>query len=286
MAAAAGIGWWQQDFLQEQYHWHVVMAPSVLTSAQEKEIAAKPRIEFKECGNGCPTMVVVPAGRFQMGYAGEKRESPPRQVTIERPLAVGKFELTFEEWDACAAAGACPANISSEGWGRGRQPVINVTWLDAQAYVRWLSRMTGKRYRLLSEAEWEYVARADTSTHFYFGNDDAALKDHAWYAANSDRQPRPVGTRKPNPWRLHDVHGNVWEWVEDCFREGYQGAPTDGSVWRADTCRRRVMRGGSWRYHAKILRSASRDWLGFDQRDNHVGFRVARSLGDPAGVKQ
>jgi formylglycine-generating enzyme required for sulfatase activity len=285
LAAAAGLGWWQEDYLREQYHWHVLMAPSVLSAAQERELAAKPRAEFKECAQGCPTMVVVPAGTFTMGYAGEKRESPPRQVTIRRPFAVAKFELTFEEWDACAAAGACSSNISAEGWGRGRQPVINVTWQDAQAYVQWLSRMTGKPYRLLSEAEWEYVARAGTATHFFFGNDDGPLGDYAWFAGNAERQARPVGAKKPNPWGLHDVHGNVWEWVEDCFREGYQGAPTDGSVWASSACRRRVIRGGSWLYRSKILRSASRDWLEFDRGENHVGFRVARSLSAAPEVK-
>jgi formylglycine-generating enzyme required for sulfatase activity len=157
-----------------------------------------------------------------------------------------------------------------------------VTWQDAQQYVKWLSRMTGKRYRLLSEAEWEYVARAGTTTHFSFGNDDAVLGDYGWFSANAEDGPHVVGSRSPNPWGVYDIHGNVAEWVEDCFHDTYQGAPSDQTPWlTGSNCSRRVIRGGSWRYAAKILRSASRDWLQIDKSQDDLGIRIARELAGP-----
>jgi formylglycine-generating enzyme required for sulfatase activity len=288
LLSLGAAGWWQEKALLDIYRWRVKMQPAVLTSDQESKYAAEPRTEFSECSGGCPVMVVVPPGNFCMGSRvdiGEKREHPQHAVTITRPFAVAKYELSFDEWDACATFGDCSAGISAEGGQRGKHPVINVTWEDAQQYVKWLSRMTGKRYRLLSEAEWEYAARAGSTTLFSFGNDDALLGDYAWFSANAENGPQVVGSRKPNAWGLYDMHGNVSEWVEDCFHDTYQGAPSDGTAWlKGSTCSRRVIRGGSWRYGAKILRAASRDWLQIDKSQDDVGVRIARELDTPGSA--
>ena len=170
-----------QDFLKEQYTWHWVMRPKVLTAAQETEKAGSPRSRFAECANGCPTMVVIPAGKFMMGSPDtepgrDKNEGPRREVTIPKPIAVGKYEVTFEEYDQFAQA-MNRTRPTDRGWGRGRRPVINVSWNDAQAYVQWLSKVTGAKYRLPSEAEWEYLARAGTETVYWWG--DRAEKKRA-----------------------------------------------------------------------------------------------------------
>src|SRR5262249_47377907 len=160
-------------------------------------------------------------------------EQPQHQVTIAKPFAVGKFEVTFAEWDHCVAAGAC-ANTADNGWGRGDQPVIQVSWEDAKRYAAWLTRMTGSEYRLLSEAEWEYAPRAGT-TYGYFWGDDIGTGNANCYSCGSqwDRmRPSPAPSfNNSNDFGLHDMHGNVSEWVEDVWHPGYQNAPADGSVW-------------------------------------------------------
>jgi formylglycine-generating enzyme required for sulfatase activity len=227
-------------------------------------------------------MVEVAAGSFTMGSPPDEAgrveviESPQHKVTIARPFAVGKFEVTFAEWEACVAGGGCTGNPwpSDQGWGRGRRPVINVSWHDAKAYVSWLSRKTGKGYRLLSEAEWEYAARAGTTTRFAFG--DSIGKSQAQFGA---KQTMAVGSFPPNPFGLHDMHGNVWEWVEDAWHNDYQGAPTDGSVWPGADLSKRVLRGGAWlNERLDELRSANRYWNPSDARRSYFGFRIARTL--------
>jgi formylglycine-generating enzyme required for sulfatase activity len=214
-----------------------------------------------------------------------KREQPQHPVKIPQPLAISTHEVTFDEWDACASNGDCNPGINSGSSGRGRQPVINVTWNEAQKYVGWLSKLTGQPYRLLTEAEWEYAARAkpdstvQQQTLYSFGNDDEKfLPDYAWYGRNAEDGPHEVGTKKANPFGLYDMHGNVWEWVEDCFREGYAGAGKESVAWTADNCGKRVIRGGAFRFSATVLRSASRDWAAVESYDNDRGFRVARDL--------
>jgi formylglycine-generating enzyme required for sulfatase activity len=199
-------------------------------------------------------------------------------VDISEQLAVAKYELTFEEWNACAGFGDCPTVGAGERGG-GRYPVVHVSWQDAQKYVQWLSRMTGKTYRLLTEAEWEYAARAGTTTHFSYGDDDAALGQYAWFSPNADEYRHPVGNLKASAWGLADMHGNVAEWVEDCFHENYQGAPTNGTPWVDPNCNRRVVRGGAFIYPATALRAASRDWANADDRlKDYIGIRIARVL--------
>jgi formylglycine-generating enzyme required for sulfatase activity len=260
-----------------------------LTPGEER--ALRPRDNFKECDH-CPAMVVVPAGGLKMGSPQSEADRSPEEgplhtVVFAKPFAAGRFAITFEKWDACVAAGGCDGHVpSDEGWGRGRRPVINVSWYDAKAYVAWLSRRTGADYRLLSEAEWEYVARAGTTTPFWWGASlstiQANYKGDVVSAANPGgeyrRQTLPVGAFEPNPWGLYQVHGNVYDWIEDCFNETYHGAPSDGSAWTMGDCDRRGHRGGSWFSNPWALRSAARNRNFSFTRFDFIGFRVARSL--------
>ena len=242
-------------------------------------------------------MVVVPAGEFMMGSPNnevgledrhEDREGPQRKVTIASPFGAGKFEVTFAEWDACAAAGGgCKHKPEDKEWGRGRRPVIYVSWEDAKEYVVWLSKKTGGTYRLLTEAEWEYAARAGTTTAFSTGRtitaDQANFDGNYTYGGSAKgvfrQQTIEVGSlSKPNAFGLHDMHGNVWEWVEDCWHDNYQGAPVNGSAWTTGDCGRRVLRGGSWGNLPGDLRSAYRNRYSPDIRYNVIGFRLARTL--------
>ena len=263
--------------------------------ADEEDVGRVPKVgqTFRDCSDGCPEMVVVPAGEFIMGSLANEAgrdsdEEPQRKVVIGYPLVVGKFEVTFAEWEACVAGGGCTSNRSpsDKGWGRGRRPVINVSWNDAKEYVSWLSRKTGKTYRLLSEAEWEYAARAGTTTPFFTGatitTDQANFDGNHTYGGSSKGEFRQetieVGSFPANAFGLHDVHGNVWEWVEDAWHPNYQGAPNDGSVWRGGDPSLRILRGGSWNYDPDILRSADRGRLHPDDRSIVIGFRVSRAL--------
>jgi len=243
----------------------------------------QPGDTFRDC-DACPEMVVVPAGRFLMGSPTDEPERyddegpVPYDVRISEPFAVGVDEVTFAEWDACAEAGGCNGYRPDDGgWGRNRRPVVNVNWNDARAYADWLSKKTGEDYRLLTEAEWEYVARAGTETRYSFG-DTIAEKD-ANFGGRVGRTTE-VGSYPANPWKLHDVHGNVWEWVADCYeKDGYKSNKDYPSVlgsWQS-SCDR-VLRGGSWDSDPWDLRSAGRNWDNPDYRYNVLGFRVARTL--------
>ncbi|TXH12057.1 MAG: formylglycine-generating enzyme family protein [Hyphomicrobiaceae bacterium] len=277
------VAYINQAWLQEQYHRQFTMGIKVLTAAEEMEKAAKPgpKATFKECAHGCPTMVVVPTGTFKMGSPegqGVDDERPQRDVTIARPFAVGRTEVTFAEWDMCVKAGAC-AKISDNGWGRNDRPAILMSWWEAKQYVDWLKRMTGKDYRLLTEAEWEYAARAGSTTHWSFGDEEKQLGEHAWFSSNSQSRTQPVARKKPNAFGLFDMHGNVWEWTADPWHDSYQGAPTDGMAWiEGGDASRRVVRGGSWYDNPDFLRSALRDRSTTDVRSRNLGFRVGRTL--------
>ena len=238
-------------------------------------------------------MVVVPAGSFRKGSPSHEEgrgenEGPVHEVRIPEPFAIGVYEVTFSEWDACVNAGGCRGyRPDDEGWGRGRRPVIEVSWEDAQSYVSWLSRRTGMDYRLPSESEWEYVARAGTTTPFHFGStistDQANYDGEYTYGSGREGRYRkktvPVGSFSANRFGLHDVHGNVREWVQDCPSLSYRRQPRDGSAWERSRCSRRVLRGGSWYDGPWYLRSAYRgDRSTGDRWQDNVGFRVARTL--------
>ena len=211
--------------------------------------------------------------RWEVGWGDD--EGPVHWVTLARPFAVGVYEVTFREWEACVSGGGCGGRRPGDrGWGRGKRPVINVSWGDAQAYVAWLSRKAGEEYRLLSESEWEYVARAGTPGPYHFGS--RISPSRANYGRNKGKTV-PVGSYPANDFGLYDVHGNVQEWVEDCWNRGYRGAPTDGSAWESGDCFRRVTRGGSWNGEPRDVRSASRD-RPLRLRVSDAGFRVARTL--------
>ena len=251
----------------------------------------QPGARLRDC-EACPELVVVPAGTFMMGSPDSEwgrfiNEGPQRKVTIMEPFAVGVYEVTFGEWDTCVSEGGCNGyQPDGEGWGRDGRPVINVSWEDARAYVTWLSRRTGKPYRLLSEAEWEYVARAGTMDPFHTGvtiSADQANYDSS-YTYGSGQKGRyrgrtvQVGTFLPNAFGLHEVHGNVWEWTQDCWNEDYTGAPTDARARETGACEQRVLRGGSWGDVPWLLRSADRGKNETGIRDPKIGFRVARTV--------
>ena len=213
------------------------------------------------------------AGRFS-------NEGPQRTVTVHS-FAAGKFEVTFGQWDACVEAGACSQRPGDHGWGRGTRPVVNVNWHDAQGYVKWLSGKTGQTYRLLSETEWEYAARAGTSTTFFFGPNIAQGKANCFLCGSQwdSKLTAPVGKFVANSYGLHDMHGNVCEWVQDAWHNDYSGAPIDGSAWMSGGDQtKRVVRGGSWGLIPQFLRSASRSFAATGDRNSNTGFRVARTL--------
>jgi formylglycine-generating enzyme required for sulfatase activity len=254
---------------------------TVIAQADPRNTAAgaSPRV-FRDCEN-CPEMVEIPAGKFLMGSTdGDNDERPAHEVHIDKPIALARYEATFDEWETCVKDGGCVKNKqpSDEGWGRARRPVINISWSDAKEYVDWLSRKTGKTYRLPSEAEWEYAARAGTTTKYAFG--DTLNAQQAKFSAGKQGvgETAEVGSFPPNNWGLYDMHGNVWEWVEDCYVQNYTDAPTDGSARMDPGCASRVLRGGSWDYGPQDLRSALRYRLPPYFRVDEIGFRVAREL--------
>lgn len=235
--------------------------------------------ELKDCP-ACPTMIALPAGAFTMGSnSGDPSEKPAHRVTIAAPFAIGKYEVTVEQWNACAEDGSCP-RIGNGSDRSPKTPVRDVSWDDAQQYVKWLSKTSGKTYRLPTEAEWEYAARGGTSTRFWWGEQmrqgTANCKEcgKPWEAAN----PADVGSFAANPFGLHDMNGSVWEWVSDCWHTSFKGAPADGKTWDAPNCRERVIRGGSWRDGASYMPSSTRFKYSASVRHSQNGLRVARDL--------
>lgn len=269
----------------------------------------RPGREFRD-GDG-PLMVVIPDGEFMMGSPPEEKErrdseGPHHLVRIAKPFAVSKYPITVGEWKSFIAAtghfmgdsawaydGKDWKDTNGRGWAdpgfqqNDRHPVTCVNWQDAAAYAAWLAKKTGHTYRLLSEAEWEYSCRAGTDTPFHFGR--TITPDQANYDGNFtyDGGPKkgaykkgttPVGSYPANAFGLHDCHGNVWEWVQDCWNENYNGAPTDGTAWATGDCDRRVVRGGSWDFVPQLLRSATRFGDDRSNRNGNLGFRLARTL--------
>jgi formylglycine-generating enzyme required for sulfatase activity len=232
-------------------------------------------------GSQGPEMVVVPVGEFQMGSvqgSGAAAEQPVHTVHINKPFAIGRYPITFAEYDQFASA-TNRELPGDKGWGRGRQPVINVSWTDAVKYANWLSLQTGKRYRLPSEAEWEYAARAGTDTAYWWG-DEVQPGVANFYGSDSrwgGKQTSPVGSFPANPFGLHDTAGNVWELIQDTWHDNYDQAPTDGSAWEEGNGGRLVIRGGSWGNGPEYLRSSFRNRDTADDRNTNIGFRLAQT---------
>lgn len=233
-------------------------------------------------------MVTVPAGNFDMGSSQRPEERPVHRVRMQA-FEMGRTEVTFDEWDACYVNGGCDHFPKDEGWGRGNRPVIHVSWDDAQQFIAWLNQSTGKRYRLPSEAEWEYAARAGTDGKFSVGaclstaqaNYDGKHPLDGCQKGQYREQTTTVGSFSPNAFGLHDMHGNVWEWIQDCWADSYSGAPSDGSARSTGNCNRRVIRGGSWYNGAIYALSARRNYSSPAYRDGAQGFRLAMTKPAP-----
>ena len=274
--------------------------------ADEATVAAeylRPGRSFRDCDH-CPEMVVVKAGSYMMGSPTEEKghssyEEPLHQVTIDHPIAVGVYEVKLSEYQVFAKqenaeSARCWTSVDGEwedsathDWENpgyeqtDEYPVVCVNWNDTQLYVNWLCRQTEKEYRLLSEAEWEYVARAGTDTPFHYGE---TISDRQ--ANYSGEYAMPVGTYEENDFGLYDVHGNVWEWVQDCWRDNYHDAPSDGTSWESGGCSSRLLRGGAWNVElAESLRSSTRGRNDVDLRGSFNGFRVAYTLDDVAQLR-
>ena len=283
------------------------------TRAQAWQPIPQPGAVFRDCAD-CPEMVVVPAGTFMMGSPASEAgrdddEGPLHGVTISQPFAVGVYEVTRGEFGRFVGATGYSTgdrcwtfengrvdersgrDWRNPGYKQGeREPVVCVSWEHAQTYVRWLSEETGQRYRLLSEAEWEYLAQGGTSTARYWGESEAGQCRYAngadagtgleWAVSCHDGYARtaPVGSYEANAFGLHDLLGNVWEWTQDCWNASYEGVPSDGRAWESGECRVRVLRGGSWYSKPVFLRSADRLRYAAGNRSGGHGFRLARTL--------
>jgi formylglycine-generating enzyme required for sulfatase activity len=221
-------------------------------------------------------MIVIPPGDFDMGSSDSEMEKPVHHISIARPFALGRREVTFAEWDACVAAGACRHQPADRGWGRGNRPVLDVSWDDAKVYLTWLSDRTGRRYRFPTEAEWEYAARAGTTTPYWWGRD---AKKGAANCNGCGPAPEgktlPTASFRPNAFGLYDTAGNVAEWVDDCWNDSYRNAPKDGTSWASGQCNLRVLRGGSFANNTSLARSSARFRYDKDVRYFANGFRVA-----------
>ena len=245
--------------------------------SEPNHVQLDPGRPFRDCST-CPEMMVVPAGTFTMGGKSDY-EHPAHRVTIKNRFAIGRYEVTFDEWDSCVDQGGCKTRPSDRGWGRGARPVINVTWPDAKAFASWLSEKTGQKYRLPTEAEWEYASRAGTTTTYWWGQDvDSRNANCKNCNTGQTQKTLPVGSFKPNQFGLYDTSGNVAEWVEDCWHADYQGAPADGSAWTEPQCQLRVLRGGAFDSEAAYVSSSSRFRYDYDVPYSANGFRLVRDL--------
>jgi hypothetical protein len=315
------VGIIEKEQIKERLNWFTVVRPYRIANFDpyvlkpDAERALKPLTSFRECAKDCPEMIVIPAGAlpadtgaarsrprggrdraspdraaaraFTMGSPSTEQgrstnEGPQHMVTIAMPFAVSKFDVTFADWDACVSVSACPKAADS-GYGRDTRPVINISWDDAQTYVAWLSKMTGQPYSLLTEAEWEYAARAGTTTAYYWGDAPGVYNANCNGCLSKwdNQQTSPVGSFAANQFGLFDMAGNVWQWVQDCYHPDYNGAPTEGSAWTSGDCIDRVVRGGSWASSPRNLRAAFRFRGTTVFRNNDLGFRVGRTLVTP-----
>jgi len=235
---------------------------------------------FQDCTQ-CPEMVALPTGTYAMGTQdGAAKEQPVHLVSISGAIAMSRFEITWDQWGTCFAAGWCERDPDDHGWGRGLRPVVNVSWEEAKLYAEWVSEMAGATYRLPSESEWEFAARAGTYTAYPWG-DEIGEENANCRECNTqlwDHQSIEVGQYAPNAFGLYDMHGNIWEWIEDCWADDYVGAPQDGTARQDGDCGRRVVRSGSWYYFPQLARSASRDNFPAHLFSYNIGIRLVREM--------
>ena len=237
-------------------------------------------VAFKECPE-CPEMIPIPPGSFLMGDdKGRAEEKPALKVTISRRFAMAVSPTTFDQWEACLAAKACTQVPNDHDWGRGSQPVINITWEDAKGYAAWLSKITGAVYRLPTEAEFEYANRAGTATNYWWGDEVGVNKVNCRFCGSkwSGDRASPVRSFAPNPFGLYDSSGDVWEWTLDCWFPDHKDAPTDGLAHDKADCGSRVTKGGAWYYVPQLARSAARVRQIAKLWSYTVGFRVLREM--------
>jgi len=277
--------------VKDMIHDEVVKQPPIPTSISFPAPASKPvetpavtlpvppqsgqsfRDTLKDGSLG-PELVQIPGGTFQMGSNDGKSDEKPVHTVTVKSFALGKYEVTFEEYDKfCEATGR--RKPDDQGWGRGKRPV-NVSWDDAKAYVKWLSEQTGKDYRLPTEAQWEYACRAGSAGKYSFGDDKSQLGNYGWYGKNSDSKTHPVGEKQANKFGLYDMHGNVREWLEDKWHDSYNGAPSDGSAWISGDSNSHLIRGGSLYFSDDGLRCAYRFSVDTPLWDIFRGFRFSR----------
>lgn len=256
-----------------------LVAPPAAAVAQKPPVHPPVAGESRDCAT-CPIMIAVPAGSFSMGSnTDDPSEKPVHHVSIGAPFAIGKYAVTVEQWNACVAANACQQLTPASNTNKAA-PARDLSWDDAQQYVKWLSKVTGKPYRLPTEAEWEYADRAGTTTTYWWGDQmrkgNANCKDcgEPWHKEG----PESVGSFAPNPLGLYDMNGGVWEWTADCWHNTYQGAPADGRAWDSPGCDMRVIRGGSWREGGNYMLSATRFKYSASVRQSQDGFRVVKDL--------
>lgn len=280
----------------EQELWRQIEAAEAEQTAARKTAAAqvKRNLDKEEAARMAAIVGVfldIPGGSFSMGCSPgdadcDADEKPPHTVTV-KSFRMGKHEVTFAQWDACVAEGGCDQKPNDQGWGRGTRPVININWDDARQFLSWAGRKTGRTLRLPTEAEWEYAARAGGTSKYQWGS--TITHENANYGSDSCCTGKaeghdewintaPVGSFPPNALGLHDMAGNVLEWTQDCWNDSYNSAPTDGSAWTVGDCSLRVIRGGSWGYFPRSVRSSSRDGSAAVGRGNELGFRLVQEL--------
>jgi formylglycine-generating enzyme required for sulfatase activity len=255
-------------------------APDAARAAapQTQPALRKAGTDIQDCP-ACPVLAAVPAGSFTMGNnSSDPSEKPTRRLTMDKPFAIGRTEVTVQQWNACVEAGACPRVVDAQR--APNLPVGDISWDDAQIYVQWLTKVSGKPYRLPTEAEWEYAARGGTASRYWWGEDmkrgAASCKEcgEPWQEA----APAPAGSFTANGYGLHDMSGSLWEWVQDCWHSSYKNAPADARAWEEAFCRQRVIRGGSWRDGASYMPASTRFKYDASVRHSQNGFRVARDL--------
>lgn len=267
------------------------LATALIVNAQvgegNSEQKQKAEIERKRVADilksAIPIMIGIPAGSFRMGDLngdGDSNEKPIHNVSV-KAFSMSQTEVTFANWDACVSAGGCSYKPSDKGWGRGRRPVMNVSYNDiTNQFIPWLNKVTGKRFRLPTEAEWEYAARAGSTAKYSWGNSiscSQARYDHYSGKCGNERKTISVKSFNPNNFGLYDMHGNVWEWTQDCVNDSYSGAPSNGQAWITGNCSSRVLRGGSWiTFLPRNLRSAYRDRITVSFRGSLGGFRIVQ----------